>query len=152
MLCAPDGDAWPCQFGHTGLSILVQLWSPPCRSSVTPGCRARCKLTAFVLRSMFYFHTTRIAYYLTSSTGERRLGLGAPPSPLPVKGGHWRWILGLWSLEGCCPALGIIPRGGSQLLSAHAGDNSQGSRPHTPRLLHFCTILLCGLGEVIWLL
>lgn len=73
----------------TWLLILAQLLPPPSRRSVTPGCRAHCKLTPFVLQNMFYFYTTCIAYYLTSSAGEGPLSLGAlPPSSLPAKGGH----------------------------------------------------------------
>lgn len=97
---------------------------------------------------MFYFYTTRIAYYLTNSAGERQQGPGAPLSPPPVKGGHWHWIFGPRYLEGWGPALGITSGGGSQLRSACPGDNTQGSRPGIPGLLHFCTIKLCGLGEV----
>lgn len=91
---------------------------------------------------MFCFYTTRIVYYLTSSAGERQLGLGAPPSPPPAMGGT---VIG-----GLLPSSGrIIPPEGSQLLSAHPGDNTQGFGPDIARQLHVCPVRLCGLGEVI---
>lgn len=87
-----------------------------------PGCGAHCKLAPFVLQNMFCFYTTRIAYYLTSSAGERQLGLGAPPSLPPAMGGTAIF-------EGLLPSSGeggIIPGEGSQLLSAHPGHRARG--------------------------
>lgn len=138
------------------LLILAQLRPPPSRRSVMPGCGARCKLTPFVLQNMFYFYTTRIAYYFAGSVGREAAWAGGGgrygPSSSSSPQAHCLTEEGTRSLDCDLGRAEVSPWGHSCRRIPASGcllmTTGQGSRPDILGQLPSCPIRLHGLGEL----